>query len=67
MKVMPKDDTMRKLLKHPNGNIEFREEGPTDWPDDSFTYRRLADGDIVLYEEPKSEPEPEMKSETKKK
>ncbi len=51
MQVWPKNDTMRKLLRHANGTA-FREEGPADWPDDSFTARRVADGDITT-EEPK--------------
>lgn len=51
MKVWPKNDEMRKLLKHPFGNAPFPESGPLDWPEDSFTTRRLADGD-VLAEEP---------------
>jgi hypothetical protein len=56
MKVIPKNDAMRKLLKHPNGNIAFREEGPIDWPDDSFTHRRIVDGDITIFEEPSAKP-----------
>jgi hypothetical protein len=53
MKVMPKNDAMRKMLKHPSGGgIAFRDEGPVDWPDDSFTHRRIVDGDVLVYEEP---------------
>lgn len=48
MKVWPKDENMRKILVHPQGGIAFHEEGPIDWPDDSFTARRVADGDILL-------------------
>ncbi len=47
IKVWPTSDDMRKLLRHPEGNIAFHEEGPIDWPDDSFTHRRLMDGDIT--------------------
>lgn len=56
MKVWPKNDDIRKVLKHPQGNISFREEGPVDWPDDSFTHRRIMDGDVTA-EEPKPESE----------
>jgi hypothetical protein len=48
VQVWPKNEAMRKLLKHPHDNVSFREEGPSDWPDDSFTHRRVMDGDIVL-------------------
>ena len=54
VKVMPKNDAMRKMLKHPLGNIAFREEGPMEWPDDAFTSRRLQDGDVTIVEEPKA-------------
>lgn len=54
VKVVPKNDTMRKLLKHPSNMVAFREEGPMEWPDDAFTARRIADGDVTVYEEPKA-------------
>lgn len=47
MKVWPKNDDVRRLITHPHGNIAFRAEGPSDWPDDSFTHRRIADGDVT--------------------
>lgn len=47
MQVWPKNDTMRKILKHANGT-KFHDEGPIDWPDDSFTARRVRDGDVLL-------------------
>jgi len=58
MKVSPKNDDVRRLLAHPTAG-KFRAEGSSDWPDDSFTNRRLADGDIIkdtgkLHEENKS-------------
>lgn len=49
MLVWPKNDEMRKILKHANGT-KFRETGPVEWPDDSFTYRRVTDGDVLLKE-----------------
>jgi hypothetical protein len=63
MKVWPKNDEIRKMLVHPQGRIPFRDEGPADWPDDSFTYRRVQDGDITT-EEPKAE-EPKASSKVK--
>lgn len=47
MLVWPKNDELRKLLKHPNG-VRFRPEGPADWPADVFTHRRIHDGDVSL-------------------
>jgi hypothetical protein len=50
MQVVPKNDEMRKLLKHPSG-VGFREKGPANWPNDSFTARRVRDGDITIVKE----------------
>jgi hypothetical protein len=49
VKVTPKNDTIRKLIKHPTAG-PFRTEGSSDWPDDSFTARRIADGDVTVEE-----------------
>lgn len=66
MKVWPKNDEMRKFLTHPQGNIAFHEDGPAEWPDDSFTHRRIEDGDVTTEEnhrEPKKvTPVPESKA-----
>lgn len=48
MKVWPKNDQLRKVLRHPSNNVAFHPEGPMEWPDDSFTHRRLQDGDVLL-------------------
>jgi hypothetical protein len=45
MKVFPKNDDVRRVLYHPTAG-KFRAEGAADWPDDSFTNRRIKDGDI---------------------
>ena len=50
MLVRPKTDEIRKVLKHPHNNTGFRETGPVDWPDDSYTHRRIMDGDITAEE-----------------
>ena len=53
MKVWAKDEQMAKLLRHPVGNVGFLNvETAAHWPDDSFTTRRIADGDVVT-EDPK--------------
>jgi hypothetical protein len=49
MKVLPKNDDIRRVLFHPNAG-KFRAEGPAEWPDDSFTNRRIKDGDITKEE-----------------
>ncbi len=59
MLVWPKDEKTRKILRHPQGSsrggydswLAFPSEGPADWPNDQFTARRIADGD-VLTEDP---------------
>jgi hypothetical protein len=45
IRVEPANDDMRRLLAHPRVG-HFRSEGSMEWPDDSFTHRRLRDGDI---------------------
>lgn len=52
MLVWPKNDEIRRVLKHPHNNTGFREKGPVDWPDDSYTHRRIMDRDVTA-EEPK--------------
>jgi hypothetical protein len=46
MKVWPRNDDLRKLLRHPVAG-GFRESGSANWPDDTFTYRLLQDGDLT--------------------
>lgn len=47
VRVLPRDDAMRKLLKHPASG-GFRPEGSIEWPLDQFTKRRLRDGDVTI-------------------
>jgi hypothetical protein len=54
MKVKAKNDDIRKILKHPTGGA-FREDGTAEWPDDSFTHRRITDGDVTAEEQPQSQ------------
>jgi hypothetical protein len=37
------------VLAHPKAG-KFRAQGSVDWPDDTFTHRRIADGDITKVE-----------------
>lgn len=64
MKVWPKSDDIRKLITHPSG-IGFPDDGPAEWPDDSFTHRRISDGDVTNEEQvqtPKSRGTTEVKA-----
>jgi hypothetical protein len=49
MQVWPKNDIIRKVIFHPSG-VRFRADGPSDWPDDSYTARRIRDGDVTTSE-----------------
>jgi hypothetical protein len=59
MKVFPKNDDIRRVLIHPVAG-KFRAEGAADWPDDSFTQRRIKDGDV--YKEGGGDPQSQQKS-----
>ena len=52
IRVEPANDDMRRLLAHPKAG-RFRSEGSMEWPDDTFTHRRLRDGDIKRAEKAK--------------
>lgn len=47
VRVVPTDEKYRGLLKHPNG-MGFRPTGSTEWPNDRFTKRRLAEGVVRI-------------------
>jgi hypothetical protein len=51
VRVLPANDQLRKILKHPASG-GFQAEGSTEWPLDQFTKRRLRDGDITIEETP---------------
>jgi hypothetical protein len=48
VKVWPRDENVRRLLKHPFG-MRFREtlNDGVEWPDDLFTKRRIKDGSVL--------------------
>ena len=50
IRVEPRDADMRRLLRHPKAG-KFRSEGSLEWPNDTFTQKRLRDGDIKLEED----------------
>jgi hypothetical protein len=50
VRVVPKNDELRKVLKHPTTGMAFRESGSVEWPHDTFTKRRIRDGDITIEE-----------------
>lgn len=54
VRVFPRDDVLRKLLKHPSSG-GFRSTGSIEWPFDQFTKRRLRDGDVTI--EQQAEPQ----------
>lgn len=50
VRVEPTSDKLRSFLRHPSG-ARFHATGSSDWPFDSFTHRRLRDGDIRVVSE----------------
>ena len=55
VRVVPKNDTLRKYLKHPVRG-KMNAEGSTEWPNDQFTRRRIKEGDVTVEE---AQPAPE--------
>lgn len=49
VRVSPRDDEMRRLMKHPRAG-GFRETGSAEWPLDTFTKRRIREGSVTLEE-----------------
>jgi hypothetical protein len=48
-RVVPKNDLIRKHLKHPTRG-RMNAEGSTEWPNDQFTRRRIKEGDVTVEE-----------------
>jgi len=50
MRVIAKNEDVRRLIKHPTTGIKFRSDigASVEWPNDAFTRRRLRDGDIEI-------------------
>lgn len=51
VRVMPRDDEVRKFIKHPETGTKFPASGSVEWPLDRFTKRRLRDGTVTLAEQ----------------
>jgi hypothetical protein len=64
VRVTPKDDTIRGLIKHPSG-VKFPAEGSVEWPLDSFTRRRIRDGDVTVEDAKEGHPKAARKEEPK--
>jgi hypothetical protein len=58
-RVVPKNDDIRRVLKHPTGWIGFRATGSVEWPLDNFTARRLRDGDVTLEDARQEDKQPD--------
>jgi hypothetical protein len=54
VRVLPATEVIRRTIKHPRG-MRFRTTGSVEWPNDSFTQRRLADGTVTI-EQPNETP-----------
>jgi hypothetical protein len=50
VRVTPRDDGIRKFIRHMPSGVGFPKEGPAEWPLDRFTKRRIADGDVTVEE-----------------
>jgi hypothetical protein len=48
VRVTPKNDDLRKILKHPTAGMAFRETGSVEWPYDTFTKKRELEGVITV-------------------
>jgi hypothetical protein len=62
VRVSPTKPEFRNLIKHPNGG-GFRSSGSVEWPLDSFTKRRIRDGDVVVEKREQNKPQQEVKPE----
>jgi hypothetical protein len=47
VKVFAANETMRDVLRHPVG-ARFRDDMSAEWPNDSFTARRIKDGSVRI-------------------
>ena len=47
IRVLPANETMMKVIKHPGARAFVNMTTPIEWPLDQFTIRRLQEGAIV--------------------
>jgi len=57
VRVTPKNETLRRYLKHGITKVGFLAEGSAEWPFDQFTKRRIKEGDITVEEAVEAEPQ----------
>lgn len=55
VRVTPTRESLRAILKHPNAGA-FRSSGSLEWPYDSFTRRRIRDGDVTVEKREQNKP-----------
>jgi hypothetical protein len=60
VRVNPRDEGMRKLLRHPLRGRGFPSTGSVEWPLDTFTRRRIRDGDVMIVEKKPVETDPNV-------
>jgi hypothetical protein len=48
VRVIPKNEAIRKGLRHWPSRVGFPKEGSAEWPFDTFTKRRIKDGDVTI-------------------
>ena len=48
VRVLPRNEQIRKYIKHPATRVGFPAEGSAEWPNDAFTKRRIIDGDVTV-------------------
>jgi hypothetical protein len=66
VRVLPKNDLIRKYIKHQPTGLRFLKEGSVEWPLDQFTRNRLRDGDVIIEPE-KPKEDPKQREQDKKK
>jgi len=50
VRVLPRDDKVRKSISHYPTGIKFPAEGSVEWPHDTFTKKRIRDGSVKVDE-----------------
>jgi hypothetical protein len=60
VRVLPRDENIRKYIKHGVTKVGWQAEGSCEWPFDAFTRNRLRDGDVTIeVAEDRALPKPE--------
>ena len=51
VRVLPKNDDIRRVMRHGVTRVGFPSSGGSvEWPNDTFTKRRIKDGDVTIEE-----------------